>query len=159
MTIIDHGRISVMEAGEVLDALGFKYQQLLSKSEGTGDIYFHPSGVVVKLDPPPEGGCNAEWYADVYAYSPDVAAKVVADAIPGVWNSIAPDLGSPEMREQYGNSIPAADVVELCVDADRLHQFGFKDAYKASKLMLGKMDWDAFCKMVCAELPFKRYEL
>lgn len=89
-------------------------------------------------------------------------AQIVAKQIPVVWDAIAADVGSTLEGSLPGHSIPAEDVVELCIDADRFQMFGNDDkgyAIEAYKKLLSKIQYDEFLKIVAAELPFKRYEI
>ncbi len=81
--------------------------------------------------------------------------EIVARAVPAVWDAIGYDIGSVE---GVGSSIPAADVVELCVDANRMATFGQPDAEAAKDLLIEEIGYSKFLKVVAAALPYSRYE-
>lgn len=59
-----------------------------------------------------------------------------------VWEDIAPDLGRCDI------DMDAETEVEACLDADRLHTFGYHDAYAAMKLLLEQGSFSDLAKAI-----------
>lgn len=87
-------------------------------------------------------------------------AGIICRACERVWNAIGYDVLA---IEGVGSSVPAEDVVEMCVDADRLKTFGEPDADAAWDLLgehedfQGGKGYSKQLKFVASEMLYESY--
>ena len=79
-------------------------------------------------------------------------AKVVATAVERVWEQIGMEIVTDN------GSIKAAEVVELALDADRLHTFDCLEGHKAYKELIAEVGYDDTFQLIVKVMPYTQYE-